>query len=227
MSKRRRKRDDAVQYDTHGDVDIEFTAELRDPSTVPYAPPPTEDAKWKASAAVGVMPKWNGTMKGVMTCLIQCANQRSGKCCPSEEWMAGKLKCTRRAIGKAISRIEKEFPKYLAVYHRSEPGAAKWECNGYVIGWKALINRCHGAFPWTDRRNECSDTGERTFQARGNERSRKEIEGEEIEGRNRRKTVHPPSAASTTFDVDSYLKEIIEGKQRTIKVANRVTLFYK
>jgi hypothetical protein len=47
-----------------------------------YAPPPDKEAKWKALTAVGSMPKWNGTMKGVMTCLIQWANYFTGKCCP-------------------------------------------------------------------------------------------------------------------------------------------------
>jgi hypothetical protein len=114
--------------------------------------------------------------------------------------MAEKLECTDRAVREAVSRIEKKFPKFLQVYHRSQPGRSEWKANAYVIGWQALINRCHVAFPWTDeRRNECSTTEEQTFQARRKEPSCKLIEGELIEGTYRPKR-DQPSADRTSVD---------------------------
>jgi len=203
-------------FDHDGQISIEDMQDERGPCEVPYSAPPNENAKWKALVAIGAMPKWNGTMKGVMTCLIQCSNYYSGKTCPSEEWMAERLDCTDRAVRKAICTLEKRFPKFLQVHHRSEPGRSAWKANGYVIGWKALINRCHAAFPWTDvtlasprrhaadRRNERSGTEEQSFLARGNERSCELIEEKLIEGTYRHKVVHPPSAADT---IDSFLNE--------------------
>ena len=40
-----------------------------------------------------------GAMPGVITCLIQCANYYSGKCCPSEEWMAARCRCFTPCTG--------------------------------------------------------------------------------------------------------------------------------
>lgn len=190
------KREEELLFDHTGAVDVEAMRDEREPSDIPYAPPPDQDAKWKALAAVGAMPKWNGTMKGVMTCVIQCANYYSGKSCPSEEWIAGRLHCTDRAVRKALANIEKKFPKFLLVHHRSEPGRSEWKANAYVIGWSALIHACHAAFPWTaQRRNERSGTEEQTFLTRRNESSCELIEEELIEGTYRHKVALPPSAA--------------------------------
>ena len=49
-----------------------------------YAPPPDKEAKWKALTAVGSMPKWNGTMKGVMTCLIAMGQLLHGEMLPHD-----------------------------------------------------------------------------------------------------------------------------------------------
>jgi hypothetical protein len=117
---------------------------------VPYAPCPNPDAKWKALLAISTMPEWNGTMKGVMACLIECANYYSGKCYPGEEWIADKLKCDRTSVTRAVARLKS---KYLSVLHRNEPTDTKWKSNAYVVGSAALINRCHAAFPWTDRKH--------------------------------------------------------------------------
>ena len=134
-------------------IDIEATQDIRQwemeetgESPVPYAPCPNPDAKWKALIAVCTMPGWNGTMKGVMACLIQCANYYSGKCCPSEEWMAERLGCDPSTVKRAVARLKS---KYLSVQHRNEPTDTKWKSNAYVVGWSALINRCHAVFPLT------------------------------------------------------------------------------
>ena len=94
-------------------VDVEATQDIRQAEMeergelpVSYAPCPNPDAKWKALIAVGTMPGWNGTMKGVMACLIQCANYYTGKCCPSEEWMAEKLGCDPSTVKRAVSKTE-------------------------------------------------------------------------------------------------------------------------
>jgi hypothetical protein len=141
------KKPEELRFDPEGKFSVEAMQMWREPSDVPYDPPPNSDAKWKAMVAVGVMPKWSGTMKGVMVCLIQCANSHSGKCCPSEKWIAQKLGCTDRAVRKAISRIKEDHPELLVVYHRSQPGRSEWKANGYILGWEALIAEHAAAFP--------------------------------------------------------------------------------
>ena len=85
---------------------------------------PSRDAKWKALLAIATMPGWNGTMKGVMACLISCANYYSGKCCPSQKWIAKKLECGERAVSKAVDKLKK-LP-CLQVLARNEPGSGEW-----------------------------------------------------------------------------------------------------
>jgi hypothetical protein len=216
MSQRKAKWDDVVWEPDGQTVNVEDTQFMRVESgepKVPYLPCPSPDAKWKALLAVATMPGWNGTMKGVMACLISCANYYSGKCCPSQKWIAKKLECTERAVSKGIDKL-KELP-CLRVLARNEPGSGEWDCNGYIIGWRYLIERCHLTFPET-RRNERSVSEERTFQARTNERSRKPIEEELIERTYKHKVVHPPSAADTTI---SFLNEK-EGFQERESVAD-------
>jgi len=152
MGKRSKWNDEAIEWETgSGEFNREATIENREeePRT-PYAPCPNPDAKWKALLAVCTMPGWNGTMKGVMACLIECANYYSGKCCPSEEWMAKQLGCDQSSVKRAVKKLKS---KYLSVLQRNEPTDTKWKSNAYVIGWTALINRCHAVFPWTDRKH--------------------------------------------------------------------------
>jgi Helix-turn-helix domain len=130
--------------------DTQFNREDRGASKAPYAPCPSPDAKWKGLQAVATMPGWNGSMKGVMGCLIAYANYYTGKCCPSEEWMAAKLECDPSTIKRAVASLE--ATPYLRVEHRSQASAkSQWESNAYIIGWQALIETCHRAFPSTDR----------------------------------------------------------------------------
>jgi hypothetical protein len=159
MSQRKTKWDDVVWEPDGQTVNLEDTQFMRAecaPAKIPYAPCPSRDAKWKALLAIATMPGWNGTMKGVMACLISCAPYYSGKCCPSQSWIAKKLECTERAVSKAIDKLKK-LP-CLQVLARNEPGNGEWNCNGYVIGWRHLIERCHVTFPET-RRNERSKHG--------------------------------------------------------------------
>jgi len=208
MGKRGKMRHEEDVFWGHDDtyVEIEGTQDLRErnreergEAAVAYAPCPNPDAKWKALLAVCAMPGWNGTMKGVMACLIECANFYSGKCCPSEEWIAAQLGCDPCSVKRAIKRLKS---KYLMVLHRNLPTDTKWKSNAYLIGWTALINRCHHVFPWTDRKHRGAtlhEQGGNVAQNRGAEVPRKDIEKRNIEGRYEPKRVHPPSAADTNL----------------------------
>jgi hypothetical protein len=207
-SKRGRKprlvHEENAWFECDGTINIEETQavrqermEERGEEPVAYAPCPNPDAKWKALLAVCTMPGWNGTMKGVMACLIECANYYSGKCCPSEEWMAKQLGRDPSTVKRAVARLKS---KYLDVVHRNEPTSGDWKCNAYIVGWTALINRCHKVFPWTDRKHRGAilhDKGGNVAQNRGAEVTRKDIELEDIEGRYEPKRVRPPSVADT------------------------------
>jgi hypothetical protein len=180
MGKRKQDYSEAA-FDHEGDFDLEamiedreFDREQRGEPRTPYAPCPHPDAKWKALLAVCTMPGWNGTMKGVMACLIECANYYSGKCCPSEEWMARRLGCDPSSIKRAVRRLKSRYP---AVTHRNEPTSGEWKSNAYVLGWTALINRCHEMFPWTDRKHRGATLhvpGGKVAPNRGAESPRKE-----------------------------------------------------
>lgn len=195
-------------------VNVEDSQLLREAMGVPkvqYAPCPNPDAKWKALLAVCTMPGWNGTMKGVMACLIECANYYSGKCCPSEEWIARQLGCDQSSVKRAVKRLKS---KYLMVLHRNLPTDTKWKANAYVIGWTALINRCHHVFPWTNRKHRGAtshEQGGNVAQNRGAEVTRKDIEKRNIERRYEHKTVQPPSASDTT------LNSYPDGKEKGIQ----------
>jgi hypothetical protein len=204
---------DGTYLDIEGTQDARQAAmEERGELPVPYAPCPNPDAKWKALLAVCTMPGWNGTMKGVMACLIECANYYTGKCCPSEEWMSKRLGCDPSTVKRAVAKLKS---RYLAVHHRNEPTDREWKANAYVIGWTALINRCHHMFPWTDRKHRGAtlhQQGGNVAQNRGAEVTRKDIELEDIEGRYEPKRVRPPSVADTNVIPFSEGKE--EGIQR-------------
>lgn len=110
MVARMSKRDwNETFFDPDGmSVNVEDSQLLREAMGVPkvqYAPCPNPDAKWKALLAVCTMPGWNGTMKGVMACLIECANYYSGKCCPSEEWIARQLGCDQSSVKRAVKDL--------------------------------------------------------------------------------------------------------------------------
>jgi hypothetical protein len=197
-------------------INVELTQELRreGEDQVGYAPPPNEDAKWKALVAVGTMPGWNGTMKGVMTCLIQCANFYSGKACPSEDWMAKRLGCDPSSVKRAVRKLKS---KYLAVIHRNEPTGSDWKSNAYIIGWTALTNRCHEVFPWTDRKHRGATLhapGGNTAQNAGAESPRKDIEREDREGRYEPKRAPSPSAldANVISSSEGKKEEGIQGE---------------
>jgi Helix-turn-helix domain len=214
--KRKLKHEEDVFWESDGQtINVEDTQfirqaamEERGESPVAYAPGPNPDAKWKAFLAVCTMPGWNGTMKGVMACLIECANYYSGKCCPSEEWMAKQLGCDPSSVKRAVARLKS---KYLSVLHRNEPTDTKWKSNAYVVGWSALINRCHHVFPWTDRKHRGAtlhEQGGNVAQNRGSEVTRKDIEKRNIEGRYEHKTVRPPSVADTR--IDSFFERLLK-----------------
>jgi hypothetical protein len=196
--------------------------EERGESPVAYAPCPNPDAKWKALLAVCTMPGWNGTMKGVMACLIECANYYSGKCCPSEEWMAKQLGCNPVSVKRAVRRLKS---RYLAVHHRNEPTDSQWKANAYVIGWTALINRCHKVFPWTDRKHRGStlhEPGGNVAPRPGAEVPRKDIELEHIEGRYEPKRVISPSVKITTL-LEGQIREKEKGIQERGEVESPST----
>ena len=196
--------------------DTQFMRAERGVPKIPYAPCPTPDAKWKALLGVCAMPKWNGAMKGVMACLIECANYYTGKCCPSEAWMAQRLQCDPSTVKRAVARLAKT--RFLKVHHRSQPSAnGEWQANGYVIGWSALMDACHHAFPWTAQRGaKIRVGGGNIAQEAGAKPPRKDIEEELIEGTYKHKVVHPPSAGDTRI---SFLNEK-EGFQERESVAD-------
>jgi hypothetical protein len=210
MVKRNKLRhEEDVYWESDGQaINVELTQELRREceDQVAYAPPPNEDAKWKALVAVGTMPGWNGTMKGVMTCLIQCANFYSGKACPSEDWMAKRLGCDPSSVKRAVRKLKS---KYLAVIHRNEPTGSDWKSNAYIIGWTALTNR-HEVFPWTDRKHRGAtlhSPGGNVAQNAGADSPRKDIEGEDIEGR------YEPKRAPSPLALDANVFPSSEGKK--------------
>jgi Helix-turn-helix domain len=82
-----------------------------------------------------------------MRFLIDSANRKNGACYPSNETIAGAVRCTGRTVQRATRwwrrhgyRVDGEFMPFLsiAVKGRERPDSTK-QSNAYHIGWLALI----------------------------------------------------------------------------------------
>jgi hypothetical protein len=125
-----RKWDDVAWESDGASVNVEDTQSLRDENgnRLPNNPPP--GPKWKAKKALARL-HLNGAEYVVLACLIDRANQQTGLCYPSEEFIAGWTCRPKRTVERAIASLR--GTRLIQVIDRGTTS------NRYVINWRPLF----------------------------------------------------------------------------------------
>ena len=123
-------KDEELVFDHTGAVDVEALREYRDTPRTQYEPPPADVEMWRMFRAIGVL-RLNGSQKAVLTCLLDHANPRTGRCDPSQERIATLLGLHIRTVEKAIAALLRT--PYLRRERRGQSS------NAYRIQWEAVI----------------------------------------------------------------------------------------
>lgn len=92
--------------------------------------PPPGLEWWSVYLAIGVLPL-NGSEKAVLTCLVDHANSKSGRCVPSEGRIAAMIKRPLRTVERAVTQLGRT--PYLSVKPRPQSS------NSYSINFDALL----------------------------------------------------------------------------------------
>lgn len=106
-----------------------LAVERYDPS-LPLNPPP--DKKWKAKAAIHSL-NLNGAEVGVLWCLLDCANDRTGLCYPGQLYIAGLLDIAPQKVNRAIAKLKRR--KLITIIR-----GGRGKSNRYYINWPMLFD---------------------------------------------------------------------------------------
>jgi hypothetical protein len=116
-------------YERHAMV--EGIINRRGDGQIPPNPPPRP--KWQAQKGLCRL-GLNGTQHGVMHCLIDHANQHTGRCDPSEARIAAWTKRNERTARDAIAKLSDR--KLIDIVPIKSKNGRR---NAYTINWKRLF----------------------------------------------------------------------------------------
>jgi hypothetical protein len=100
---------------------------------LPANPPP--GPKWQALTGLGRL-NLNGAQHAVMLCLVDRANQRTGLCYPSEEFISGWTGRQLRVVERAIETLK---DRGLLIVKKRFNAKTRTVSNRYYIAWPLLF----------------------------------------------------------------------------------------